>query len=74
MLSRLEELSRPGTGIVVDSVIRRGAVANAQSDDSAVQSVRRVMASTLQTVGSKGYDGFAFVLVNHDLSDAAVRE
>lgn len=66
------ELSRPGTVIVVDNVIRRGAVVDANSGDSAVQGVRRfnellarekrVSATELQTVGSKGYDGFAFVL------------
>ena len=68
------ELARPGSVIVVDNVIRRGAVVDAKSSDSAVQGVRRfnevvardkrVSASALQTVGSKGYDGFAFVLVN----------
>jgi len=67
------ELSRPGTVIVVDNVIRRGAVVDANSGDSAVQGVRRfnellarekrVSATEIQTVGSKGYDGFAFVLV-----------
>ena len=66
-------LARPGTLIVVDNVIRDGEVANAQSADSSVQGVRRmnaliaaeprVSATALQTVGSKGWDGLAFVLV-----------
>ena len=67
-------LSRPGTLIVVDNVVRAGAVVDAESTDPNIQGVRRfnemlsretrVSATTLQTVGSKGYDGLAFVLVN----------
>jgi predicted O-methyltransferase YrrM len=67
------QLSRPGTVIVVDNVVRDGEVADAASADPSVQGVRRmnaliaaeprVSATALQTVGSKGYDGFAFVLV-----------
>jgi predicted O-methyltransferase YrrM len=67
------KLSRPGTVIVVDNVIRDGEVANGASADPSVQGVRRmnaliaaeprVSATALQTVGSKGYDGFAFILV-----------
>jgi predicted O-methyltransferase YrrM len=66
-------LSRPGTVILVDNVIRDGEVVNAASADPSVQGVRRmneliaaesrVSATALQTVGSKGYDGFAFILV-----------
>ena len=66
-------LARPGTVIVVDNVVRDGEVASAASADPSVQGVRRmntliaaeprVLATALQTVGSKGYDGFAFVLV-----------
>jgi predicted O-methyltransferase YrrM len=66
-------LSRPGTVLVVDNVIRDGEVADAGSADASVQGVRRmnaliaaeprVSATAIQTVGSKGYDGFAFVLV-----------
>ncbi len=66
-------LARPGALIVVDNVVREGEVANAESDDPAVQGVRRmnaliaaesrVSATAIQTVGSKGHDGFAFVLV-----------
>ncbi len=66
-------LARPGTVIVVDNVVRDGEVASAASADPSVQGVRRmntliaaeprVIATAIQTVGSKGYDGFAFVLV-----------
>jgi predicted O-methyltransferase YrrM len=66
-------LSRPGTVIIADNVIRDGEVADAGSADPSVQGVRRmnaliaaeprVSATAIQTVGSKGYDGFAFVRV-----------
>ena len=66
-------LSRPGSVIVVDNVIRKGAVVDEGSDDPAVAGVRRlnaliasesrVDATVIQTVGSKGYDGFAVALV-----------
>lgn len=65
--------SRPGSLIVVDNVIRDGAVADAGSRDAGVQGSRRMfdalaaeprlIATALQTVGSKGYDGFAIALV-----------
>jgi predicted O-methyltransferase YrrM len=67
------KLSRPGSLIIVDNVVRKGAVVNAQSQDVDVQGIRRfnqmlaaekrVSATTIQTVGSKGYDGFALALV-----------
>ncbi|HEX4664371.1 MAG TPA: O-methyltransferase [Terriglobales bacterium] len=67
-------LSRPGSLIIVDNVVRKGAVIDADSDDPDVQGVRRlnnmltkekrVTATTIQTVGSKGYDGFTIALVN----------
>lgn len=67
------KLSRPGTMIIADNVIRSGAVIDAGSEDADVQGVRRfndrvaaeprVSATEVQTVGSKGYDGFALVLV-----------
>ncbi len=70
------ELSRPGTLIVADNVVRGGAVADAASDDPSVQGVRRffellaaeprVSATAIQTVGTKGYDGFAVALVTGD--------
>ncbi|HXJ68497.1 MAG TPA: methyltransferase, partial [Verrucomicrobiae bacterium] len=68
------QLSRPGTLIVIDNVVREGDVVDAKSADASVQGVRRmneriaaeprVTATTLQTVGGKGYDGLAFVLVD----------
>lgn len=70
------KLGRPGSLIVVDNVIRRGRVINAEDDDPAIQGVRRfnellaaeprVTATAIQTVGSKGYDGFAIALVTAD--------
>jgi predicted O-methyltransferase YrrM len=67
------KLSRKGTLIVVDNVVRKGAILEADSRDESVQGVRRfnervaaeprVSATTIQTVGSKGYDGLAFVRV-----------
>jgi predicted O-methyltransferase YrrM len=66
-------LSRPGSLIVVDNVVRDGAVIDAESADPNVQGVRRlnelmasepqVSATTIQTVSAKGYDGFALALV-----------
>jgi predicted O-methyltransferase YrrM len=67
------ELSRPGTIVIVDNVVRDGEVINAGSTDPGVQGMRRfldrvaaeprVTATAIQTVGSKGHDGFALVLV-----------
>jgi predicted O-methyltransferase YrrM len=67
-------LSRPGTLIVADNVVRGGAVAEAGCDDPSVQGVRRfldmlgadprVSATAIQTVSAKGYDGFAIAVVN----------
>jgi predicted O-methyltransferase YrrM len=67
-------LSRPGSVIITDNVVRDGAVIDPHSQDAAVQGVRRfnelvageprVSATEIQTVGSKGYDGFAIALVN----------
>jgi len=66
-------LSRSGTVIVVDNVVRDGEVADSASRDASVQGVRRLFAlmaadsrldaTALQTVGSKGYDGFALAVV-----------
>ncbi len=68
------QLSRPGTLVVADNVIRAGRVLDAHNDDANVQGARRfndllaaeprVTATLLQTVGSKGYDGLALALVN----------
>jgi predicted O-methyltransferase YrrM len=67
------KLSRPGTLIIVDNVVRDGAVIDAASADKDVQGARRLFelmgaeqrlsATALQTVGSKGYDGFAMAIV-----------
>jgi predicted O-methyltransferase YrrM len=66
-------LSRPGSLIVVDNVVRGGHVIEATSDSADVRGVRRflerlaaeprVSATAMQTVGVKGYDGFAIALV-----------
>jgi predicted O-methyltransferase YrrM len=66
-------LSRPGTLIVADNVVRDGDVIDAASKLPGVQGVRRFMeamaaeprvsATVVQTVGRKGYDGFALAVV-----------
>lgn len=70
------KLSRPGSLIIADNVIRDGSILDSASDDPNVQGIRRfnelvaadprLSATTIQTVGSKGYDGFALVLVASD--------
>ena len=65
--------SRPGSVIIVDNVVRSGLVVDANSTDPSVVGTRelgtmlakepRVDATMVQTVGSKGYDGFALALV-----------
>lgn len=65
--------SRPGSLIVADNVVRDGSLADATSPDPATKAQRglhemladepRVTATTIQTVGSKGYDGFTIALV-----------
>lgn len=67
------KLSRPGTLIVADNVVRGGAVADPASPDPDAQGVRRfneliaadprLTATALQTVGAKGWDGFAMIMV-----------
>ena len=67
-------LSRPGAVIIVDNVVRDGKVADAESTDPSVLGVRRlheqlpgddrITATTIQTVGAKGHDGFTIALVN----------
>ena len=67
------KLSRPGGVILADNVIRDGKVIDANSPDPDIQGVRRfnerlasesrVSATEIQTVGSKGYDGFALAVV-----------
>lgn len=66
-------LSRPGSLIIADNVVRDGAVIDAASREASIVGTRRlfemiaaekgVTATALQTVGSKGYDGFAIALV-----------
>jgi predicted O-methyltransferase YrrM len=70
------KLSRRGSLIIVDNVIRKGALVDAENAEAAVQGMRRfiqllgaearVTATAIQTVGSKGYDGFAIALVTGD--------
>lgn len=67
-------LTRSGSLIVADNVVRGGAVLDAASTNSSVQGSRsflelvgadpRLTATALQTVGEKGYDGFALALVS----------
>ncbi len=69
------KLSRPGTVIVVDNVVRQGKVADAASTDPDVTGTRRMFdlmaaeprlsATALQNVGVKGYDGFALAVVKN---------
>lgn len=66
-------LAHPGTLIVADNVVRGGQITDAANPDSRVQGIRRfneqlaadgrVAATIVQTVGAKGYDGFAFAVV-----------
>jgi predicted O-methyltransferase YrrM len=68
------KLSRPGTLIVADNVVRQGEVLDPASTDPNVQGIQRfnqllaaeprLSATTIQTVGSKGYDGFTLALVS----------
>ncbi|HXW18932.1 MAG TPA: O-methyltransferase [Roseiarcus sp.] len=67
-------LSRPGAVIVCDNVVRDGAIVEARSSDPDVKGVRtffdmlaaepRLSATALQTVGAKGWDGFALAVVH----------
>ena len=66
-------LSRPGALIIVDNVVRDGAIVDVSSTDPTIQGTRRMFemmsldsrlsSTALQTVGSKGYDGFAMAMV-----------
>jgi predicted O-methyltransferase YrrM len=67
-------LSRPGSVIVVDNVVRKGGLVDVSSADENVRGMRdfvdtlarqpRVTATAIQTVGVKGYDGFAIAIVD----------
>ncbi|MDX6624605.1 MAG: hypothetical protein QOE75_2537 [Solirubrobacterales bacterium] len=67
------EHSRPGALIVADNVVRHGSLADAEDPDPATKAQRefhqalaeepRVFATTIQTVGAKGHDGFTIALV-----------
>ena len=71
------KLSRRGTVIVADNVVRNGAVADPASSDEMVQGIqrfnralaaeKRLSATEIQTVGSKGYDGLAIATVIADI-------
>jgi predicted O-methyltransferase YrrM len=77
------KLSRPGTLIIVDNVVRGGAILDPNADDptlgnEGIRGIRRffellaaergVDATAIQMVGSKGYDGFALMIVGDDES------
>jgi predicted O-methyltransferase YrrM len=72
-LSWAVRLSRPGTVIVCDNVIRDGAVLNEDGSDANVEGARaafsfigdsnRLDGTAIQTVGAKGYDGFVIAIV-----------
>lgn len=66
------KLSRVGSVIIADNVVRKGAILNPGNDENArgarrlyevVAAEKRVSGTALQTVGSKGHDGFAMILV-----------
>jgi predicted O-methyltransferase YrrM len=74
------ELSRVGTVIVVDNVVRDGKVADAATTDDGVKGIQRMTdliasdprlsATAIQTVGGKGYDGFIVAVVVATGTDA----
>jgi len=72
-LNRVVKISRPGTLIIADNVVRNGKIIEKNSKDSSVLGIQRfnqelisnprLTASTLQTVGARSYDGFTFIVV-----------
>jgi predicted O-methyltransferase YrrM len=70
------KLSRKGTMIIVDNVVRNGAVLDSETDNADIVGTRRlfdtaaaegrVNATAIQTVGAKGYDGFVIGVVDPD--------
>ncbi|GCD41167.1 O-methyltransferase [Streptomyces paromomycinus] len=73
-LERALELTRPGSLIIGDNVVRGGDIADGGSTDPSIRGIRRFLeliaenpkltATAVQTVGSKGYDGFSLARVN----------
>jgi len=71
------KLSRSGTVLIIDNVVREGAVADEHPEDASVLGIRQmfddisndrhVTATAVQTVGCKGYDGFCLALVEEPL-------
>ncbi|MGW4713719.1 O-methyltransferase [Nocardia sp. NPDC004260] len=69
-------LTRPGSVIIVDNVVRGGKIADERSEDPNAQASRELVelltaepsldATVVQTVGAKGWDGFAYAVVNGD--------
>src|SRR5690606_36934760 len=67
-------VTRPGSVLVFDNMVRGGRVLAPASDDTAAQGARRMLdlladeprvsATVVQTVGEKGYDGLAIAIVN----------
>ncbi|WP_425383145.1 O-methyltransferase [Rossellomorea oryzaecorticis] len=67
------ELSKPGTVIITDNVVRGGKVTDAASEDENIKGIRefvdllseneRIDSTAIQTVGTKGYDGFVISIV-----------
>ena len=69
-------LSRPGSLIIIDNTVREGAIVDSTRNDAATKGTRslyeavenepRVSATAIQTVGSKGYDGFLLARILAD--------
>jgi predicted O-methyltransferase YrrM len=77
------KLTRPGSLIIVDNVVRNVSVTNEDSTDPSVIGVRklnaflakekRVNASMIQTVGVKGYDGFTIAVVFRSIKKMSIQ-
>jgi len=75
-LNRVIGLSRPGTLIIADNVVRNGKIIKNDSKDSSVLGIQRfnnelisnprLNATMLQTVGARSYDGFIFIVVDSE--------
>ncbi|PXX59126.1 putative O-methyltransferase YrrM [Nocardia tenerifensis] len=72
-------LTRPGSTIIVDNIVRKGGLADATSQDEMIRASRAAVellaaeptldATVVQTVGTKGWDGFAYAVVNGEPTD-----